>query len=56
MCLKFGNQSAKGEIATARLLTVARTWVMQRRHALEFLCDSVSHHRAGQPALTLLQR
>jgi hypothetical protein len=29
---------------------------MQRRNALEFLCDSVSRHRAGQPALSLLQR
>jgi len=54
--ISFGNQSAKGEIATARLLTVARTCVMQRRNALEFLCDSVSRHRAGQPALSLLQR
>ena len=54
--ISFGNQSAKGEIATARLLTVARTCVMQRRNALEFLCDSVSRHRAGQPAISLLQR
>jgi len=52
----FGNQSANGEEATARLLTAARTCVMQRRNALEFLCDSVSRHRAGQPALSLLQR
>lgn len=52
----FGNQSAKGEVATARLLTVARTCVMQRRNALEFLGDSVSRHRAGQPSLSLLQR
>jgi hypothetical protein len=51
----FGNQSANGEVATARLLTVARTCVMQRRNALEFLCDSVSRHRAGQTALSLLQ-
>jgi transposase len=54
--ISFGNQSAKGEIATARLLTVARTCVMQRRNAMEFLCDSVSRRRAGQPALSLLQR
>lgn len=51
----FGNQSPKGEIATARLLTVARTCVMQRRNALEFLNESVRRHRAGQPALSLLQ-
>ena len=53
--IMFGNQSAKGEIATARLLTVARTCVMQGRNAIEFLCDSVSRHRTGQPSLSLLQ-
>ena len=52
----FGNQSRKGEVATARLLTVARTCVMQRRNALEFLSDSLRRHRAAQPALSLLQR
>jgi transposase len=52
----FGNQSANGEVATARLLTVARTCVMQRRNALEFLTDSVRKHRTGQPALSLLER
>lgn len=51
----FGNQSPKGEVATARLLTVARTCVMQRRNALEFLSESVRRRRAGQPALSLLQ-
>lgn len=52
----FGNQSEKGEVATARLLTVARTCVMQRRNAVEFLSESVRRHRAAQPALSLLQR
>jgi transposase len=52
----FGNQSEKGEVATPRLLTVARTCVMQRRNTLEFLSESVRRHRAGQPALSLLQR
>ena len=51
----FGNQSPKGEVATARLLTVARTCVMQRRNALEFLTESVRRRRAGQPALSLLR-
>jgi transposase len=51
----FGNQSPRGELATARLLTVARTCVMQRRNALEFLTESVRRRRAGQPALSLLQ-
>ena len=52
----FGNQSSEGEVATARLLTVARTCVIQRRNPLEFLSDSVRRHRAGQPALSLLHR
>jgi transposase len=52
----FGNQSSKGEVATARLLTTARTCVMQRRNALEFLSESVRRHRASQPALSLLQQ
>jgi transposase len=51
----FGNQSRKGETATARLLTIARTCVMQRRNALEFLTESVRRHRAGHHALSLLQ-
>jgi transposase len=51
----FGNQSRKGEVATARLLTVARTCVMQHRNALEFLSESVRRHRVRQPALSLLQ-
>jgi len=51
----FGNQSAQGEIATARLLTVARTCVMQRRNVLEFLSESVRRYRAGQPALSLVK-
>jgi hypothetical protein len=51
----FGNQRANGEVATTRLLTVARTCVMPRRIALEFPCDSVSRHRAGRPSLSLLQ-
>lgn len=54
--ISFENKSATGEVATARLLTVARTCVMQQRNALKFLCDSVSRHRAAQPSLSLLQR
>ena len=54
--ISFGNKSAKGEVATARLLTVARTCVMQQRNGLEFITDSVSRHRAAQPSLSLVQR
>ena len=53
--ISFGNKSAKGEAATARLLTVARTCVMRQRNALKFLCDSISRYRAAQPSLSLLQ-
>jgi transposase len=52
----FGNQSEKGGAGTARLLTVARTCIMQRPNTLEFLSDSVRRRRAGQPALSLLRR
>jgi len=52
----FGNQSATGEVATARLLTATRTCVMQGRNALEFLTDAVRRHRTGQPAPSLLER
>ncbi len=52
----FGNQSANGEVATARLLTAARTSVIQRRNALEFLTGSVRRRRTRQPALSLLER
>jgi hypothetical protein len=38
------------------ILTVVRTRVMQRRNTLEFPSNSVRRHRAGQPALSLLQR
>ena len=54
--ISFGNKSKRGEVATARLLTVARTCVMRQRNALEFLADSVSRHRTAQPSLSLLQR
>jgi transposase len=36
----FGNQSEKGELLTARLLTVTRTCVMQRRNTFDFLVQS----------------
>jgi hypothetical protein len=52
----FGNQSRNGEVATARLLTVARTCVLRRRTSLDFLSDSVRRCRAGQPALPLPRR
>jgi len=50
----FGNRSENGEIATARLLTAARTCIMQHRNVLEFLTETVRSHRAGRPTPSLL--
>ena len=50
----FGNRSALGEIATARLLTVSQTCRMQGRSALTYLGNAVSCHRRGVSAPSLL--
>jgi transposase len=50
----FGNRSAQGEVATARLLTVAQTCRMQGRNALEYLSEAIIRHRRHQPAPRLL--
>lgn len=50
----FGNRSAAGELATARLLTVMQTCRMQRRHVLGYLTDAVRCRRSGLPAPSLL--
>ncbi len=50
----FGNRSAQGEVATARLLTVTQTCKMQRRNALEYLTEAIIRHRRHQPAPSLL--
>ena len=52
--ISFGNRSEAGEIATARLLTVAATCRMQNRNILEFLTETVRAHRAGRSAPSLL--
>ena len=49
----FGNRSEKGELATARLLTVTGTCQKQRRNALAFLTEALSCHRRRQPAPSL---
>ena len=43
----FGNRSAAGEQATARLLTVMQTCRMQKRHVLGYLTAAVRCHRSG---------
>jgi len=50
----FGNRSRNGEIATARLLTVAGTCNIQNRNILEFFTETVRLHRAGLPTPSLL--
>jgi transposase len=51
--ISFGNRSRNGEIAVARLLTVAQTCKRQRRHVLGYLTDAVRchRHRAAAPSL-----
>jgi hypothetical protein len=50
----FGSRSATGEIAMARLLTVARTCRMQNRNSLDFLAAAIRAHRIAGPAPSLL--
>jgi hypothetical protein len=52
----FGNRSAKGELATARLLTVAETCDLQRLSILAYLSSAILRHRSRQHALPLLPR
>jgi transposase len=52
--ISFGNRSRNGEIATARLLTVAQTCKRQHRHVLGYLADAVRCHRRRVAAPSLL--
>ena len=53
----FGNRSATGELATARLLTVAETCELQKLKILAYLSAAIaSHRRSLQPASLLLSR
>ena len=49
----FGNRSAAGEIATARLLTVTQTCKMQGRNALVYLSQAIIAHRRHLPVPSL---
>jgi transposase len=55
--ISFGNRSRNGEIATARLLTVAQSCKRQQRHVLGYLTEAVRCHRrkAAAPSLLLLR-
>jgi len=52
----FGNRSVNGELATARLLTVAETCDLQRLNILAYLSAAIACHRNGQRAASLLNR
>ncbi len=52
----FGNRSAQGEVATARLLTVTQTCKMRGRNALEYLTEAIIRYRRHQSAPSLLLR
>ena len=50
----FGNRSAAGELATARLLTVAETCELQKLNVLAYLSVAIASHRRHLRAATLL--
>ena len=52
----FGNRSAAGERATARLLTVAETCDLQHRNILAYLAAAITRYRRHQPVASLLPR
>jgi transposase len=52
----FGNRSASGELATARLLTVTETCDLQKLNILAYLSAAISSHRRCQMPASLLPR
>jgi transposase len=50
----FGNRSAAGELATARLLTVAETCDLQKLNILAYLSVAIASHRRHLRPATLL--
>jgi len=50
----FGNRSATGELATARLLTITETCDLQRLNILAYLCKAIVCHRRHQPIPPLM--
>jgi len=51
--ITYGNRSAKGEIALARLLTVTQTCKLQQRPLLNYLVTAVHCYRRRRPAPSL---
>ena len=54
--IMFGNRSADGELAVARLLTVTRTCQLQQLNALVYLTAAIRCHRRRQAAASLLAK
>ena len=54
--IMFGNRSAIGELAVARLLTVARTCQMQHLNTLVYLTAAIQCHRRRQAVASLLPK
>jgi transposase len=52
----FGNRSARGELATARLLTVSETCKLQQLNILGYLSIAIAAHRRHLRPATLLPR
>jgi transposase len=52
----FGNRSANGELATARLLTIAETCELQGLNVLAYLSAAIARHRRRQQTASLLPR
>jgi transposase len=52
----FGNRSADGELATARLLTIAETCQLQGLNVLTWLSTAITNHRKREPVASLLPR
>jgi len=52
----FGNRSAAGESATARLLTVTQTCRIQGHSSLPYLGEAISRYRQALPVASLLPR
>jgi hypothetical protein len=51
--ITYGNRSAKGEIALARLITVTQTCKLQQRPVLSYLMTALHCHRRRQAAPSL---
>jgi hypothetical protein len=54
--IMFGNRSEVGEVAVARLLTVAATCKMQHRDALAYLTSAIRSYRRGENPPSLLSK